>query len=224
MISTSKTDLCVADVSASSTERGGAAPTVELIDAKLATGATLAMDIRLPTRVRFMSAPEYRIVSRVFGDTLPYRVRILITNAAGVDGRPFTVPTSLLSTVVGMNPVTFLSNLTLGYLASFVNVAYLINVGADYGALDGSSKDVLVHETAHVWQGKNSVFALSYVFNSVYNQCVRANAYAYSPGQAWSSYNVEQQASIVEDWFMSGEPPSGNLYPYIVNHVRTGDA
>jgi hypothetical protein len=180
--------------------------------------------IQLPTKLRFMSGSEYGIVSRVFGDTLPYKIRILITDAAGEDGRAFTIPTSLLSTILSLDPVTFLSKATLGYLLSFVNLAYLINVGDDYHSLTGSARNVLVHETAHVWQGKNSTFALSYVFNSVYNQCVRANAYAYTAGQPWSSYNVEQQASIVEDWYMSGESTSSILYHYITDNVRTGDA
>ena len=125
--------------------------------------------------------------------------------------------------IVGVNPATFLANVAVGYLASFVNLAYLINVGTDYDSLTGSARNVLVHETAHVWQGKNSTFALSYVFNSVYNQCVLANAYAYTAGQPWASYNVEQQASIVEDWYMSGESTSSDLYHYISDNVRKGD-
>ena len=50
------------------------------------------MGIELPTKIREMSDAEYRIVSAVFGSTLPYRFRILITNAAGVNGRAFTIP------------------------------------------------------------------------------------------------------------------------------------
>jgi hypothetical protein len=171
-----------------------------------------------------MSEREYQIVSGVFGNTLPYRVRILITNAAGASGRAFTIPTSLLATIAGVNPATFLASVSLGYLASFINLAYLINVGQSYDLLATSEKNLLVHETAHVWQGKNSTFALSYVFNSVYSQCVRGNAYTYRAGQPWASYNVEQQASIVEDWFATGQPTSGPLYRYITDHVRRGDA
>jgi len=184
----------------------------------------MGSNIKLPTSIRLMSGPEYAIVSRVFGDTLPYRIRILITNAAGKDGRAFTIPTSLISAILGISPGTFLVDVPLAYVGSFVNLAYLINVGDDYGSLTGAARNVLVHETAHVWQGKNSKFALSYVFNSVYNQCILANAYAYAAGGPWHDYNVEQQASIVEDWYMSGEPTSGPLYPYIAHNVRKGDA
>ena len=76
----------------------------------------------------------------------------------------------------------------------------------------------------HVWQGENSWFALSYVFNSVYNQCMRSNAYGYTAGDDWSDFNVEQQASVVEDWYASGASTSSPLFPYIRDHVRTGDA
>ena len=178
----------------------------------------------VPTRARLMTESEYRIVSRVFGNTLPYRARMVVTNAAGANGRAFTIPTSLLATLAGVNPVTFLASAGLGYLASCINIAYLINVGDAYDTLGSSQATLLVHETAHVWQGKNSAFALSYVFRSVFSQCVHSDAYGYVPGAPWASYNVEQQASIVEDWFGVGEPVSGPLYPYIAQHVRRGDA
>jgi hypothetical protein len=82
---------------------------------------------------------------------------------------------------------------------------------------------LLVHETTHVWQGKNSTMALTYVFSSVLNQGLHGGAaYSYVAGQPWRSYNAEQQASIVEDWFRAGQPKSGSLYPYIVNSRSKG--
>jgi hypothetical protein len=179
--------------------------------------------IQLPTKIRLMSSDEYDIVTRVFSDTLPFRIRILVTNAAGESGRAFTIPTSLLTTL-GLTATTFLAGAAVGYLTSFINLAYLMNVGNDYDKLATSQKGLLVHETAHVWQGKNSTQSLSYVFNSVINQCLKGNAYAYVAGKPWSDYGVEQQASIVEDWFVNGEKQSGDLWPYIQNHVRKGDA
>lgn len=49
------------------------------------------------------------------------------------------------------------------------------------------------------------------------------HAYSYTVGQPWKSYNAEQQASIIEDWFSQGQLKTGPLYPYIVNHVQKGD-
>ena len=88
-----------------------------------------------------------------------------------------------------------------------VNAGYLINVGAAYDALGVTHQRLLVHETTHVWQGKNSTFALSYVYNSVLNQGMHGSgAYAFVAGQPWKPYNVEQQATIVDTWFNSGMP------------------
>jgi hypothetical protein len=180
-------------------------------------------DISVPTSGRFMSESEYNIVSRVFGDTLPWRVRIIVTNGAGLEGRPFTIPSSLITTLGATAAAGFIGA-AAGTASSFLNMAYFMNVGDAYPDLT-KHKNLLVHETAHVWQGKNSSLALSYVFSSCISQCVRGSgAYNYTSGSAWSSYNAEQQASIVEDWFKNGEPTSGTLWGYIRDHVREGDA
>ncbi len=182
------------------------------------------MGITIPTSVRFMNDAEYQIVTRVCGDTLPFRLRILITNGAGLDDRPFTIPTSLISTLLGTAATGFAGALA-GYLTSFINVGYVISVGSAFHDMSSSNTDLLVHETMHVWQGKNSVLALSYVFSSCISQCLRGGgAYSYTAGSPWSSYNVEQQASIVEHWFLAGEPTSGDLWPYVRDYVREGIA
>ncbi len=181
--------------------------------------------IQLPTKIRVMNGAEYAIVSRVFGDTLPYKFRIWITNAAGKDGRAFTIPTSLVATILAIPVTGFLGGVIGGYVASALNLAYLINVGDDYDKLSGTNQRLLVHETTHVWQGKNSTFSQSYVYNSVFNQHLKGQgAYDYTAGGDWSSYNVEQQAHIVEDWFVNGEQSNDSLFPYVSDHVRTGDA
>lgn len=183
--------------------------------------------ITVPTSARLMSSTEYSICEGVFKDTLPFRFRIIITNGSGAGGRAFTIPTSLITTILGTAAAGF-AGAVGGYLTSFMNLAYLINVGNDYSKLASSRKNLLVHETAHVWQGKNSSMSLSYVFNSCLHQCIGSitggSAYSYSPGGNWHDYNVEQQASIIEDWFAAGKPTSGSLYGYIRDHVRKGDA
>lgn len=184
-------------------------------------------DVTIPTQARIMSSPEYRIVERVYGDTLPFRFRIIITNGLGGYNRPFTIPTSLVTTLLGAAASGFLATIATaaGYVGSIVNMGYLMNVGSAYPDMSSTNTDLLVHETAHVWQGKNSIFAQSYVYNSAVNQCVQGNAaYNYTAGEAWSSYNAEQQASIVEHWYEAGEPESGDLWHYIRDHVREGDA
>lgn len=183
------------------------------------------MGISIPTSARFMNQSEYDIVQRVMGDTLPYRVRIIITNGAGLSNRPFTIPTSLVTTLLGTAAASFMAPVAAlgGYLTSFINLAYLMNVGTAYADMSSTNTDLLVHETMHVWQGKNSFFSLSYVFDSCISQCLRGGgAYNYTAGGDWGSYNVEQQASIVEDWFVAGEPTSGDLWGYVRDYVREG--
>jgi hypothetical protein len=182
--------------------------------------------IELPTKIRMMSRAEHKIATDVMGDTLPYRYRIVITDACGVNGRAFTIPTSLISSILSIPVTGFFGGISLGYLTSFINLAYLINVGsANYDQLATGNKKLLVHETMHVWQGHNSTFALSYVFNSVINQCISgSSAYSYTLGNSWSSYNVEQQAKIVEDWFVGGQSSSSSAFTYVENNVRKGDA
>lgn len=184
-------------------------------------------DITIPTSARLMNSDEYQIVDRVYGGTLPYRMRIIITNGLGGYNRPFTIPTSLVRTILGSAASGFLAPVAAlgGYLTSFINLGYLMNVGSAYPDMSRSNTDLLVHETCHVWQGKNSALAQTYVFDSAINQCIRGTgAYDYTAGQPWGSYNSEQQASIVEDWFLAHEPESGDLWHYIRDNVRTGDA
>jgi hypothetical protein len=186
----------------------------------------MASHLQPPTAIRPMNALEYHIVSSVFGTTLPDRHRILITNAAGVDGRAFTIPTSLLSSgAIMLAPFGLLTNALVASVNGMTSLGFLMNVGTDYNALAAGQQRLLVHETTHVWQGHNSPFSLHYVFSSMLNQAIYGGgAYAYAPGQPWRAYNAEQQAAIVEDWFRTGQPVSGPLYPYIVDHVRKGDA
>lgn len=214
--------------------------------------------MRAPTSVRWMNDREWEIVTGVFNSsTLPFKQRIFITDGLGAQDRPFTIPTSLISSL----PALLASALGGGALAgpagaalmsavssvgaligSAINFGYIMSVGP--GAYSDMSRDyanpvpprtvktwrdLLVHETTHVWQGKNSVFALSYVFGSAISQCAAAlggsgtgGAYNYTAGTPWGSLNPEQQAHLVEDWYDAGESGSHPLYPYIRDKVRKG--
>lgn len=194
-----------------------------------------------PTSARWMNNSEWEIVSGVFGSTLPFRQRIIITNGLGAQDRPFTIPTSLISSLpsvladslaglIALPPIGAVLGFGVGaglaLVGSVVNAGYLMNVG-QYAYPDMSSsqddRELLVHETAHVWQGKNSVFALSYVYGSAISQCTSGlGAYNYSPGNNWGSYNPEQQASIIEKWYKNGQSESDPLFPYIRDYVRKG--
>jgi hypothetical protein len=205
-----------------------------------------------------MNDREWAIVVGVFNSSnLPFRQRIFVTDGLGAEERPFTIPTSLITSlpvvisnalitgaVAGPAGSAIAAAITSGsaWLGSAVNLGYIMNVGPDaYPDLSIDFPDpqppktideyrtLLVHETTHVWQGRNSAFALSYVFGSAYSQCVAAlsgattsGAYAATPGQPWGSYNPEQQAQIVEDWYGDGQHGSGPWWPYIRDFVRRG--
>jgi hypothetical protein len=181
------------------------------------------MGIKAPTKARFMSSVEYELVTRVIGNNLPNRRLIIITNGLGLGGAAFTIPTSLWKTIAATAALGVLGPF-IGYASSYDNLGYLMNVGttADLTTYDPK---LLVHETMHVWQGYISLFSQSYVFNSATNQCLSGQAaYNFTPGQNWHSYNVEQQASIVEQWFVNGESTSDVLFPYVRDFVRKGKA
>lgn len=174
--------------------------------------------IRVPTSPRWLTTDEWNIVAGVFGATLPMRQRVFITNGAGVDGRAFTIPTSLTSSLPPMAVGAFMA---LGFGAAVMSLvadvwsstilAYIMNVGPDfYGDLtamdldnqDDDASATPVHEMTHVWQGKNSTFALTYVFSSVINQAFSGTgAYSYSIGDPWRSMNAKQQTQLVEYWY-----------------------
>jgi len=212
----------------------------------------MAGSAKMPTRFRLLTDAEWTIVTRVFtADKLPYRWRVVITDGAGVDGRPFTIPTSLLTTAA---PAAFTAAVTknpliaaivavpsglIGTALSFMNAGFIMSVGATcYGNLtarDTSDQDadaaaLLVHEMTHVWQGRNSKLALTYVWESVISQCRGAisgggtsAAYDYTPGAVWTSMNPEQQAHAVEDWFYKdSESTTVQRFDYIRDFVRKG--
>jgi hypothetical protein len=118
----------------------------------------------------------------------------------------------------------------------------------------------LIHELTHVWQGAHGVYPAVYMGQSVIAQLDhgirdiirrrewrgwgvhRSTAYKFDPGEIgknWSQFNVEQQASIVQSWFMKdanwsalygkssvvggNSSPYDPRYPYISDVIRAGN-
>jgi hypothetical protein len=48
------------------------------------------------------------------------------------------------------------------------------------------------------------------------------DGYTVTAGKAWNDYNVEQQATIVENWYAGGVHLGADEYPYIEKVVRKG--
>jgi hypothetical protein len=157
---------------------------------------------------RPLSPPERSIARSVYVGTIPYD-RVVVTRLALPGGRPCTTP---VQTPTGL--------------------VYALNVGTiKYPSLIGSPSDkaLLVHELAHVWQSVHSGVPYGYVVESVLATRIawlttsnENNAYKYKAGATWASYNVEQQAQLVQDWYAQGMKEDGGnaLYPYIRDTIR----
>ncbi|WP_437827615.1 hypothetical protein [Sorangium sp. So ce1153] len=148
------------------------------------------------------------IATRVFKATLPYH-KIFITPIIGLQSRPFT------STVPPLLDLYILP------------IAYTVNIGWNgfRHGMDTVAPATLIHELTHVWQGAHRFIASQYMWESITHQAIgwltSTDPYRYEPGHSWSSYNVEQQASIVEDWFKQGERTDDPLYRYIRDDIRS---
>ena len=152
----------------------------------------------LTSRTRPLTTEEINDAKRVYQRTIKYAL-VSVADDLGAQQRPWTEPSggSMDLYVLHLGPLGFAST------------------------GDPAMRALLIHELCHVWQGMNHVFAWSYVVDSLVNQAVRgASAYSYTPGDLWGEYNVEQQASIVEDWYSTGLRTDSPLYRYIVNNIR----
>ena len=156
-------------------------------------------------RMRALTSAEMRLARSVFRETIPYS-RVVITDITGAGGAPFTLAAPLGDTWV-----------------------YALNIGERgyRNAAERRFQRVFIHEMTHVWQGHHGSRPYSFMINSVLHQGLwlavtgdRGRAYDYTPGQAWSTYNVEQQAEIVEHWYARGMRENDPLYPYVSQNIR----
>jgi hypothetical protein len=181
--------------------------------------------------VRTLRMHERNLAWNVYKNSLPPLDNVLIVSLSGIEGRAFTLPTSMLAAVAtdlfGPNPLVLLA---LSGLAAKGIEQYLVFLGKEgfkdaMGNVRYSTKpgDVFIHELGHVWQGYHSAFTWWYVFNSIYYQATcGASAYDFTEGRQWSSYGAEQQASIIQHWFVDDQPDFGQLYSYMKCNVWPG--
>src|SRR5208337_103806 len=138
-------------------------------------------------KIRRLRPDEIDFAKQVFGDSLDFD-RIRLTNLSGVDTRPFTVPT--------------------------VDDTILVNIGNSFDAPTTAvfpNKPVpgqlLIHELTHAWQIEHATLEDGYVpgwlCEGIREQIVVGSAaYNYGPaGPPWSSFSVEGQAHMVDEWF-----------------------
>jgi hypothetical protein len=169
-------------------------------------GALLVGQLTGVIQHRAMRADELEVARYVFGRSVGHPEDVTLTNLAGFDGRPFCVPSRAGGAIV--------------------------NLGADYVHADRiDNVPLLIHEMTHVWQIQRSLLPEIFLCAGLVVQIddtIGDPEYDYTPGSQWSSYNLEQQAHIVENWvegvhgagsdrFTLGSP----LFRYVNGNVRT---
>jgi hypothetical protein len=167
---------------------------------------------------RSMTQEEYDFAGIVFGNTLPPRETIYITNLSHGGGRKYTWPE--------------------------IDGSIILNLGDDAfdDPIHHSDKayptrgQVFIHEMTHAWQIKTK----SFIPGVLCKYIVQTDAYSFGfEGQAWNELGIEQQALTVDSWFgqyagnwLSAADVAKNLasqpaitdhhFGYIQNNIRLG--
>jgi hypothetical protein len=196
--------------------------------------------MKLSTATRLLTQPEIDLAREVFQNTLPAWKLIGIRDGLGLGDAPWTDNGLLFDPKLGF----------VGYqimLGSLFKGELTARTG--YGGY-GRIRDIFIHEMTHVWQYhrgdwvKSSAIGariweevgVSFSFDfskGTIKTTTSDEAYSYTVGKPWKDYNVEEQATIVEEWY-SSEPsrwtrsPGGNAspndvrFPYIDTVIRKG--
>ncbi len=148
----------------------------------------LPFGITLPTGLRFLDSTEETMARGVYGTSIDFG-KVLLSNAVGGGGRPFT--TYVPSPIPGISGGT------------------VINIGTSAYTTPGSDRDLLIHELGHSWQSQHHPNPAAFMLNSIASQAAAAaaggsaSAYCYVPGKWFGLYGAEQIAQQVE----RGEAP-----------------
>jgi hypothetical protein len=168
---------------------------------------------------RQLTAEEYRFANTVFGGTLPARERLFVTNLSHGGGRKYTWPELDGSVVLNLDD-------------AFADPMHFANPQSRYP----TRGQVFIHELAHAWQIKTEDFIPGLLCKAVFE----TGSYEYGlTGQAWHDFGLEQQASIVDQWFGkfangwntiedvisklgSAQAAGDPRFRYIANNIRLG--
>lgn len=171
---------------------------------------------------RSLSAQERAFCEKTFGDRVPYK-KVVLTNLHSNDDRAFTIPNIDGDILVNLgpaykNPLTYTTG---GY---------------------PTPGQLLVHEMTHAWQIAHSKFLPGLICEGALNQTrhtILKSKGVYDPGtdftKKWSSFNAEQQGSVIDGWFMDrdkskygsmggGKKDSDPRFHYVRDNIRTGRA
>ncbi len=165
---------------------------------------------------RELNQKEKDLANTVFKNTVSFD-NVYIGNRTGLGGAPYT-GYEYIDEIVGDRFIIHLG------VAGYNDATSDGDISLDFKR---KIRNTFIHELVHVWQGKHSKFNGSYQFSSLLSQAwslistgERKGAYQYKSGDSWDSYNVEQQAKIVEDWFRNGSKEDDERFKYIKETIR----
>ncbi|MEP7309466.1 MAG: hypothetical protein ABJA98_28510 [Acidobacteriota bacterium] len=181
--------------------------------------AGVAVELALKHR-RLTDRPhEVEFANRVFRGSLPVN-RIVLTNMLGMGRRPFTIPS------VGD---TILVNLGAG----FDQPTQYPGLGDPENPATQAPGQLFIHELVHAWQIDTASFMPGLICGALLNQATtiggNMSVYRYGPpDRDFGRFNLEQQASIIDDWFgryRPGATPSGEgeadpYFRYVRDNIR----
>lgn len=158
----------------------------------IVAGAAAGTAFELSLKHRPMEGFEREFAEKVYGPTLPIN-RILLTNMLGIGNRPFTIPTIGEKILVNLG-------------AGFDNPIGYAGHGPLESAEDQAPGQLFIHELAHAWQIDNRTFLPGLMCEFISSQVTtlggNMDVYKYgAAGPAFSEFNPEQQANIVDEWF-----------------------
>jgi hypothetical protein len=175
---------------------------------------------------RAMIPNEIMMAQEVFGSELNC-ANVMFTNFNDSSGRAMTAPGVDGRTYCNFGPL------------------YAADMTAQYNGAYPDPGELMIHELTHAWQIQHNSFIPGFVCSGFVNQANYTfgdNVYRYGPpGPPWQSYNLEQQASIVNEWFAGKLDPPTSDFPapqssfnrmdpnnpyimYIKNNILTGSA
>ncbi|PEK11720.1 hypothetical protein CN683_24590 [Bacillus toyonensis] len=167
------------------------------------------------SRTRSLTDEEYNWANNeVFAGSLPSKEQLVLTDTIGGGNRAFTFPRFDGKITLNMGPDAF-------------------DDPRQYGVTTGQKKrgEVFIHELVHAWQIAHTPMDLTLLADALASKICEVsggNPYTYgAAGPDYGSFNLEQQAQIVSDWFAGKQTGiekdiNSPYFRYILNNIRTG--
>ena len=151
-------------------------------------------------RARFLRWDERVFAKKIFWQTIPFD-DILVTDLLGVGSEPFTA-------------VSGHSNAPLPFMVPAPHAIFALNLGRQgfENCIAPGVTAAYARELARVWQGPACVA-----------RSRQGGRVEYRVGEPWGTYDVDQKASLVEDWVRGGMRIDDPRMTYINAHIRRGN-